>query len=159
MKRLLALPMAIAALVGMAPQAMAHMVETFFDFNPEGLEFQSKFSSGEPVENADVLIYAPNNPDEPWARMTTDEEGRFSFAPDASIPGEWEVKIEQGIGHEDLWMVPVSEQGLIEYENISQADDVPVIQIADSGNPLIVAGAIGLGTCMAIAAYASRKEE
>lgn len=157
MKRLLALPIAIATIMGVAPQALAHMVETFFEFDAEGLEFQSQYSSGEPVEQADVLIYAPDNPEEPWARLTTDEEGRFSFAPDASIPGEWEVRIEKDLGHGDIWFVPVSEEGMIEYENISQTETVPAVHLA--GKPLLVAGAIGLGTCMAIAAYASRKED
>lgn len=155
MKRRLALPIALLAIASTAAPAAAHMIETDFNLFDQELEFTSIFSSGEPVEDAQVLIYAPNNPDEPWGELTTDETGSFSFVPDASIPGNWEVRIEKDLGHLDIWTVPVNTVG-IDYQNISSVEPEEPSLLAGA-NPLIVAGVLGLGTCMGIAAYASRQ--
>jgi nickel transport protein len=112
MKRLVVALVVCLALVGFPAQALAHQVETFY-FMKDQLEFQSTFSTGEPFVGATVEIYAPNNPDEPWMTTTTDEEGRFAFMPDESIPGEWEISIEDDAqGHADYWTVPVGNQGV-----------------------------------------------
>ncbi|WP_026072745.1 carboxypeptidase-like regulatory domain-containing protein [Nodosilinea nodulosa] len=118
MKRLLLALVMVLALVGFPAQAWAHQVETFYTMDTQ-LEFQSKFSSGEPFAGATVSIYAPNNPDEPWMTTTTDSEGRFAFLPDESIPGDWEVAIEDEFkSHADYWTVPVGDKGII-YDGIS----------------------------------------
>ncbi len=156
MKLQLALPMAMVAIAGLAPQALAHMIETDFSLFDQELEFTSTFSTGEPVQDAQVIIYAPNNPDEPWGELTTDENGRFSFVPDASIPGDWEVRIEKDLGHEDIWTVPVNEIG-IDYNSISNAEQDEAFFAINT--PLALAGIVGLGTCMGIAVYASRKNQ
>ena len=47
--------------------------------------------------------------------LTTDEEGRFAFMPDESIPGDWEISITstEQEGHADYWTVPVGDQGIV----------------------------------------------
>ena len=118
MKRLLLAVAMAVALVAFPAQAWAHQVETFYTLDTQ-LEFQSQFSSGEPFAGATVTIYAPNNPDEPWMTTTTDSEGRFSWLPDESIPGDWEVAIEDANqSHADYWTVPVGDKGII-YDGIS----------------------------------------
>jgi nickel transport protein len=111
MKRFIVALVACLALFGFPAQALAHQVETFY-FMRDQLEFQSTFSTGEPFAGATVEIYAPNNLDEPWMTLTTDEEGRFAFLPDETIPGDWEISIEQE-GHADYWTVPVGNQGIL----------------------------------------------
>jgi len=118
MKRLLVALVMCLALVGFPAQAWAHQVETFYTLDNQ-LEFQSRFSSGEPFVGATVTIHAPNNPDQAWLTTTTDSEGRFSFLPDESIPGDWEVAIEDDTqSHADYWTVPVGDKGII-YDSIS----------------------------------------
>ena len=155
MKLRLALPIALLAIVGFAPKAFAHMIETDFNVFEQELEFTSTFSSGEPVQDAQVTIYAPSNPEEPWVELTTDENGQFSFIPDESIPGDWEIRIEQDVSHGDLWTVPVTGTG-VDYDNISSAEPDEQFYFAVN-TPLALAGILGFGACMGIAAYASRK--
>jgi nickel transport protein len=113
MKRLVVALVLCLALFGFPAQALAHQVETFY-FMRDQLEFQSTFSNGEPFVGATVEIYAPDNLDEPWMTTTTDEEGRFAFMPDESIPGEWEISIEdEEQSHADYWTVPVGSQGIV----------------------------------------------
>ncbi|MGF1518078.1 MAG: carboxypeptidase-like regulatory domain-containing protein [Nodosilinea sp.] len=114
MKRLIVALVICLALVGFPAQARAHQVETFYTLDNQ-LEFQSVFSTGEPFAGATVTIHAPNDANKPWLTTTTDSEGRFAFLPDESIPGDWEIAIEDGdnLSHADYWTVPVGDQGII----------------------------------------------
>jgi nickel transport protein len=146
MKRLLVALVMCLALMGFPTQAWAHQVETFYTLDNQ-LEFQSVFSSGEPFAGARVSIYAPNNLDQPWQMMTTDSEGRFSFVPDESIAGNWQVAIESDDeSHADYWTVPVGEKGII-YDAISLdgSQDRHYLAAASTLGPWVMAVAAGLG--------------
>ncbi|XLQ11704.1 MAG: DUF4198 domain-containing protein [cyanobacterium endosymbiont of Epithemia adnata isolate EadnSB Bon19] len=118
MKKTLLLLAVSLGILGTAGKTLAHAMQTNYVFLEE-LEFQSFYSDGEPAKNAKVLVYAPNNPDQPWIVGKTDKQGRFSFLPDNSIPGKWEVEFEQE-GHGDILTVPVSEKG-VDLDKISQS--------------------------------------
>jgi len=142
--------------VALAAPALAHQVETFYFFDPAPataeealgavIEFQSTFSTGEPFAGATVEIFAPNDADTPWQVLTTDEEGRFSFVPDETIQGDWEISIEQE-GHADYWTVPVGETGVV-YDSIVLEDTTDRHVAGASGlvaaAALLGAGALGL---------------
>lgn len=72
----------------------------------KAIEIQSRYDTGKPLANAEVMIYAPNNPHEPWKTGKTDEKGNFMFIPDTEITGYWEVKVRQA-GHGGLVSIPV----------------------------------------------------
>ncbi|QQE66994.1 hypothetical protein GFS31_36990 [Leptolyngbya sp. BL0902] len=73
-----------------------------------GIEVQARYDSGEPMRAAQVNVYAPDNPSEPWQTGVTDDDGRFVFSPDPSRPGNWEVMVRQA-GHGDVVAIPVGE--------------------------------------------------
>lgn len=118
MNRMLFAALSLVAMLTIPAKALAHAVETNYILNGPGLEFQSTYSTGEPLQGATVQIFAPSNPDKPWMEITADNEGKFAFTPDASIPGDWEVVIRKE-GHDDIWTVPVDKQG-IEFDQIGQ---------------------------------------
>ncbi|MEM9808394.1 MAG: carboxypeptidase-like regulatory domain-containing protein, partial [Cyanobacteria bacterium P01_D01_bin.56] len=101
-------PFIVFGMLAVAGKASAHMVETnyvleqFADAESQQvLKMQSTFSNGDPLKGAKVNVYSPNNPVTPWAQGVTDGDGRFSFSPDESLPGDWEVTIRQQ-GHGDI---------------------------------------------------------
>ena len=118
----LTIVLCLGSVLNFAPTALAHTLDTnyAFDLMQSNLKFTSTFSTGEPLEQGVVEIYAPGNTESPWQTLETDESGSFSFAPDLQQPGEWTVKIGQG-GHSDLWTIPVNNTGNIEFDQISQA--------------------------------------
>ena len=59
---------------------------------------------GEPMALAQVAVYSPENPDQPWATGQTNQEGEFEFSPDSA--GNWDVVIRQA-GHGTSVSVPV----------------------------------------------------
>jgi len=139
--RLLCLPI-LLAVIGLPAKALAHAVETNYVLD-DTLEFQSTYSTGEPMAGATVEIYAPNNSEEPWLVTSTDELGRFSFLPDSSLPGDWDVVIRQE-GHGDILTVPVEPDGGI---NIDGIVDRLSQDIHYAATPTLLAGSavVGLG--------------
>ncbi|MGB0563287.1 MAG: carboxypeptidase regulatory-like domain-containing protein [Spirulinaceae cyanobacterium] len=120
MQKLLLTVLTAAAIA--APQtALAHALETDYQFltlpnaEAEGTVNQpilltSQYSTGEPLVGAEVLIYAPDDWEEPRQLGQTDAAGQFAFLPDPQTPGNWEVMIRQA-GHGDLLTIPVDSAG------------------------------------------------
>lgn len=69
------------------------------------LQINATYDSGQPMSNAQVTIYAPDDPATPWLTGTTDEKGGFIFVPDPTKTGNWEVKVRQA-GHGDIISIP-----------------------------------------------------
>ncbi|MGF1536921.1 MAG: carboxypeptidase regulatory-like domain-containing protein [Elainellaceae cyanobacterium] len=93
-----------ASLSGQA--AIAHGVDLVVE-PAQSLQVKAAYDSGEPMTDAAVVIYAPDNPEEPWATGTTDEQGYFTFVPDRALAGNWDIQVRQA-GHGDIVSVPVS---------------------------------------------------
>lgn len=107
-----------AAALGIAAlptKVMAHQVQTNYFLNnragSESIELRTTFSNGEPLKGAKVSVYSPDQPFRARATGITDSQGRFTFAPDEAINGDWEVNIERA-GHQDILTVPVTEEGI-----------------------------------------------
>lgn len=113
------------SLVAAVP-ALAHGAK--IEYQPiNGIEIQARYDSGEPMRAAQVNIYAPDNPSEPWQTGVTDDEGRFVFTPDPSRPGNWEVMVRQA-GHGDVLAIPVA-------GNPAAVDSATSPDSADSATP------------------------
>lgn len=85
-------------------RALAHGVAIEYK-TTQALEIQANYDTGEPMRGAQVTVYAPDK-DEPWLKGQTDDRGRFTFTPDASLPGNWEIKVRSA-GHGDIVTIPV----------------------------------------------------
>jgi nickel transport protein len=81
------------------------------------------YSSGQPMASAQVVVYSPDNPNEPWITGQTNQQGKFEFSPDT--PGNWEVVIRQA-GHGTTVNVPVEAQA------IAQIDDIPTETLTEA---------------------------
>lgn len=93
----LALLLAVIALFP-ASQAAAHGVELTYAITPVvalQIDLQATDLAGEPLAGANVTMVAPDAPDTPWNTGETDDNGHFSFLPDASRTGVWEVRVSQ----------------------------------------------------------------
>lgn len=134
----------ILGLVVAPKTASAHSLETDYQLNSNALEIQATFSSGEAFPNADIVVFAPNDPTHPWLEGRTDESGKFVFNPDQSISGDWSVEIGED-SHWDNLIVPVSDRG-IDLEAISYLDEQTSDHHYHFSNQFIVVGiAIGTG--------------
>ncbi len=92
-------------MVGGSTPALAHGVKIESQ-KVESIALQANYESGEPMAEAQVLVYSPDNPSQPWLTGNTDDKGKFMFTPDGDRPGNWEVVVRQA-GHGSMVTVPV----------------------------------------------------
>ncbi|NJM95778.1 MAG: carboxypeptidase regulatory-like domain-containing protein [Acaryochloridaceae cyanobacterium CSU_5_19] len=142
MKTRFLIPFLLLAIVGLPSKALGHAIETNYVLeNSSNVKFTATFSSGEPLGNAKVNIYSPNNPDTPAIETTTNEKGEFTFVPDPKAQGDWEVSIKKE-GHADYLTVPVNPKGV----DINQISAAPHQNIPQGTLPLgamVIASGIG----------------
>jgi nickel transport protein len=81
--------------IGVWPQkAMAHGITVNYSIEPT-IQLQAEYESGQPIADAQVLVYAPNNSQEPWLTGMANDQGQFEFRPDRAQPGPWTIQIQQ----------------------------------------------------------------
>ncbi|MDF1615100.1 carboxypeptidase-like regulatory domain-containing protein [Desulfurivibrio dismutans] len=92
-----ALLIGLGGLLLPAPPAAAH--GALVEYRPApGIVIEARYDTGQPMAEAQIIVYAPDNPTEAWHTGTSDQHGRFSFVPDPELTGTWTVQARQG-GH------------------------------------------------------------
>lgn len=86
-------------------QVYAHGARIEYTSSTE-IEIVAKYDTGEPMGGAQVMVYAPDDPSTPWLTGVCDDEGRFTFMPDSTKPGTWDVQVRRA-GHGDMVHIPV----------------------------------------------------
>lgn len=109
MKRNVIIPLIVVPVLSWSAQALAHGVKIEVN-GTQAIEIYAKFDNGEPMSNAQVTVYDPNNPSTAWLKATTDDKGSFMFAPDYSQSGNWTVQVRKA-GHGDSISIAIGEDG------------------------------------------------
>ncbi len=96
-------------LLALSVSASAHGIDAGYRTidDVSAVTIQAAYDTGEPMAGAQVTVYAPDNPAEPWLQGQCDPNGRFAFVPDRSQPGTWDVRVRQA-GHGTFLHVPVA---------------------------------------------------
>jgi len=92
--------------LGISPKVWAHGANISYQ-QTQAIEIQAQYDGGTPMDNAQVTVYAPDDPANPWLKGMTDAEGKFTFSPDPTVTGNWDVKVRQA-GHGDLVSIPIA---------------------------------------------------
>ncbi len=111
------------------------------------VKIHARYDTGEPMAEAQVLVYAPDNPARPWARGVTDAEGRFSFVPD-DRPGQWAIQARQA-GHGAMSYFTVADAGA------AVSVSVPARAGPDLAQRLLMVACVAWG-CIGTALYFRR---
>jgi nickel transport protein len=94
--------------LGAIESARSHGVTLQYQ-TTSAIEVQAIYDSGQPLADAQVTVYAPDDPSQPWQTGTTDEQGRFHFIPaGAHSEGTWDVQIRSA-GHGGMINIPASQ--------------------------------------------------
>ena len=104
--RQILLPIFIFATLSLPTKILAHGTKISYE-NTEAIVIKAAYNTGEPIGKAQISVYAPDNPSQPWLTGTTDSKGRFLFQPDSTKSGNWEVKVRH-LGHGGVVKVPVT---------------------------------------------------
>ena len=101
------IPLALLLTLGLTMTASAHGARIEYKINM-AVEIHATYDTGEPMGGGQVTVYAPDDPSTPWLTGVCDEDGRFTFRPDPSKPGTWDVQVRQS-GHGDMVHIPIGE--------------------------------------------------
>lgn len=63
----------------------------------DAISVVARYDTGEPMAGAQVSVFAPDNPAQPWSVGQTDAGGRYVFVP-GDQAGQWAVQVRQA-GH------------------------------------------------------------
>jgi nickel transport protein len=131
--------LSLLCVMGWQTRTSAHGVVLDYQ-STQAYEIQAAYDTGEPMANAQVVVFSPDDPATPWLTSTTDAQGRFLFSP--SAPGNWEVQVRQA-GHGDILVIPV-ETGSVQPEadtvSTAETNDTPS---TDNSSPTAIAGTSG----------------
>jgi nickel transport protein len=87
------------AMFGFHAPSLLHAHGAIMDYTvARSIVINARYDTGRPMSEAQITVFAPDNPARPWLTGIADQEGRFSFVPDPSIPGTWAVQARQA-GH------------------------------------------------------------
>ena len=104
------LPLLCMSFLPWSTKAFAHGSKIDYR-ETKAIEIQATYDNNEPMANAQVVIYGPDNPTKPWGKGTTNEQGRFTFTPDTEQQGNWDIKVRQA-GHGNIISIPISSEGI-----------------------------------------------
>lgn len=107
MKWKLVLPLALLLTLALSATTSAHGAKIEYTVNMT-VEIQATYDTGEPMAAGQVVVYAPDDPSTPWLTGLCDDQGRFTFSPDSSQPGTWDVQVRHA-GHGDMVHIPIGE--------------------------------------------------
>lgn len=111
-----------------------------------GITVQARYDTGNVMADAQMTVYAPDNPGRPWLTGISDAEGRFSFVPDPDLPGTWSVQARHA-GHGAMVHIPI---------NPEQPEHSPEQQGYTAGQRALMAACVLWG-CIGTALYFSRR--
>lgn len=79
------------------------------------------YDTGEVLDGAQVVIFAPDDLANPWGTAMTDENGQYQFVPDAAILGFWEVQVREA-GHGGSAYVEITAADAERVANVPSGD-------------------------------------
>ncbi|OAB55484.1 hypothetical protein AY600_08720 [Phormidium willei BDU 130791] len=150
------IPLVGLGVIGFMDAAVSHGAKLTYEVEPT-ISLTATYDNGEPFNEAQVLVYSPENPQEPWKTGTTDELGRYQFRPNPEIPGNWTVTVRQA-GHGDMITInldestPMADGSTGDVANSSLLADLTDISIPQR----LLTGASVIWGCVGTALYFSR---
>jgi len=98
--------LAMTALTTAPALAWGHAAMVHAELRP-AVVVTAHYDSGEPMAQAQITVFAPDDPTRPWLHGLADSDGRFVFVPDAQA-GRWSVQVRQA-GHGAIAHVVLTE--------------------------------------------------
>jgi nickel transport protein len=144
-------------MMGGLPPVWAHSVDIQYQMLPS-YRITATYDGGQPMAQAQVAIFAPDQPAKPWEQGQTDTQGQFAFTP--SQAGNWEVRVRQA-GHGQLLVIPVTNgQQNPESEPTASVQPVSRSERPDLhwGQRGLILGSVVWG-CIGTALFFSRRRE
>lgn len=98
----------------LALPAFAHGTDITYtvDEATDEIALVALFDDGEPMAEAQVVVYSPADLQTPYLRGLADDNGLYNFSLDTGVSGTWEVTVRVA-SHGEVVYIPVSNSGEI----------------------------------------------
>lgn len=111
------------------------------DATTGAITITAAFDTGEVLDEAAVIIFAPNDLINPWSTGVMDETGAYTFTPDYSIEGYWDIQIRKA-GHGGLINIAITADMMP--EEVPQDDETAsepqsTVTLSD-GSQIVISG-------------------
>lgn len=118
--------------------AAAHGVRINHSIDPTSgaITVTAAFDTGEVLDDAAVVIFAPDDLINPWASDTLDAQGSYTFTPDYSIEGFWDVQVRKA-GHGGLINIEISAAMQPDPDAAAANAAAPRVDVSDDGEIVI----------------------
>lgn len=87
--------------------------------NETTLELRALFDTGDPMSEAQITVYAADNPSQAWHKGVADGQGFYAFEVDEMIRGQWAISVRTA-GHGEILHFDVTRNGKIELEQTAE---------------------------------------
>jgi nickel transport protein len=141
---------------GLSEPVLAHGARIDYQ-QTSAIVIRATYDDGTPMAEAQAVVYAPDDPTNPWLKGTTNEAGEFSFVPDPDLAGNWDVKVRQS-GHGDIVSIPLDSGAIASEETSAMSSNANVAKSAgySTGQKLLMAIA-GIWGFIGTALFFARK--
>ena len=113
--------------------SLAHSTSVNYQIT-EAIAIEATFDNGKPMVNAQVVVYAPDNPSIPWQQGLTDKQGKFTFVPDFNNQGNWSVKVRSA-GHGKIIDIPIQSSAEVQDIQTQTKMSSSVAETAEAFSP------------------------
>lgn len=122
MKKIATLLLAMTIVMLYAMPTLAHGVRIthVIDETTGEITVTAAFDTGEVLDEAQVIIFAPDDLINPWQVGAADETGSYTFLPDYDIEGFWDIQFRQA-GHGGLINVEITADMMPEPADTTQS--------------------------------------
>jgi nickel transport protein len=138
MKQFAELLLAVCIMVLNSVPILAHgvRIDHIIDAATGEITVTAAFDSGEVLDGAAVVIFAPDDLINPWSTGVMDENGSYSFMPDYTIEGFWDIQVRKA-GHGGLISVEISADMMPDPLNSAGAGNSSTITLSDGSQVVI----------------------
>ncbi len=115
-------------MVNLSGTAMAHGV--VFEYHSSMTYIiTGNYDDGTPLSEAQVTVYAPDDPKNAWKTGSSDDEGKYFFTPDISKPGIWTIQFRKA-GHGGTVNIEVGEESAVSSSSAYSSAQMAIMAIA-----------------------------
>ena len=123
----------------LVPTLLAHGTSIELSVEGRTINMHAIFDTGDPMSEAQIVVYAADNPREAWHTGVADVEGNYSFDIDPTIAGQWAISVRTA-GHGELLHFEVLSNGSIDVEQSGGRSPLQTGLMA--GGVLVVLGSV-----------------
>lgn len=90
----------------LTPIVSAHGTNIDWAISDTVVTITARYETGDPISNASITVYAPDNPQVAIETGSADQNGIYTFEIDPAQTGTWSISVRDNDGHGEIVNIP-----------------------------------------------------